>query len=162
MFNFDYITKEDRKEHNPNWPEIPDHPYRILIAGGSGSRKTNAFLNRINHEPDIEEVLSYAKDPYEAKYQLLIKKRESTSLKYLNDSKAFIECSNDMDNIYKNIEEYISNKKQKKLILFGNMIADMLINKKLNSIVTELSIRGRKSNFSRFYCTILFCCSKKY
>ena len=61
------------------------------------------MLNLINHGPDIDKVYLYAKDPYEVKYQLLIKKREITGLKYLNDSKAFIECSNDMDDIYKNI-----------------------------------------------------------
>ena len=72
MFNFDYITKEDIKEHNPKWPEIPDHPYRILIIGGSGSRKTNALLNLINHEADIDKMFLHAIDPYEAKYQLLI------------------------------------------------------------------------------------------
>ena len=76
-----------------------------MIAEGSGSGITNALLNLINQEPDIERIYLYAKDPYEAKYQLLINKRESTSLKYLNDSKAFIEYSNDMDDIYKNIEE---------------------------------------------------------
>ena len=52
MFNFDYITKEDIKEHNPKWPEMPDHPCKILIIGGSGSGKTNALLNLINNEPD--------------------------------------------------------------------------------------------------------------
>ena len=57
MFNFDYITKEDIKEHNPNWPEIPDYPYRILIVGGSGSGKTNALLNLINHEADIDKII---------------------------------------------------------------------------------------------------------
>ena len=76
-----------------------------MIIGGSGSGKTNALLNLINHEPDTDRIFLYAKDPYEAKYQLLINKRESTGLKYFNDSKAFIEYSNDMDDIYKNIEE---------------------------------------------------------
>ena len=56
MFNFDYITKEDIKEHNSNWPEIPDHPYIILIVGGCGSGKTNALLNLINNEPDIDKI----------------------------------------------------------------------------------------------------------
>ena len=84
----------------------------------------------------------------EAKYQLLITKRESTKLKYLNDSKAFIEFSNDMDDIYKNIEEYNPNKKRTILIVFHDMITDMLSNKKINPIVTELFIRGRKLNIS--------------
>ena len=68
MFNFDYITKEDIKEHNPNWPEIRDYPYRILIIGGSASGKINALLNIINHEPDIDKIYSYAENPYEAKH----------------------------------------------------------------------------------------------
>ena len=104
-FNFDYITKEDIKEHNPNCPEIPDHLYGTLIVEGSGSGTTNTLLNLINHEPDIDKIYLYAKNPHEAKYQLLINKMESTGLKYLNFSKDFIEYSDDMDNIYKNIEE---------------------------------------------------------
>ena len=56
MLNFDFLTKEDIKEHNPNWPEIPDHPYQILITGGSRSGKRNALLNLINHEPDIDKI----------------------------------------------------------------------------------------------------------
>ena len=79
------------KEHNPNWPKIPDHSYRILITGGSGSGKTSALFNLINHEPDIDKIYLYPEDSYEAKYQLLINKRESKDLKYLNDLKTFIE-----------------------------------------------------------------------
>ena len=97
MFNFDQVTKEYIKERSPNWPNIPDHPYRILIIGRCGSGKTNAFLNLINHEPDIDQIYVYAKDPNEAKNKLLINKKASTSLKYLNDSKAFIEYSNDAE-----------------------------------------------------------------
>ena len=78
----------------------------------------------------------YAKDPYEAKYQLLINKRESTGLKYLKDSKAFIEYSIDMDDIYENIVQYNPNKKRKILMAFDDIIAGMLINKKLFPIVT--------------------------
>ena len=73
MINFDYYTNESIIEHNPKWPYIPDHPYRILIIGSSGSGKTNALLNLINNQPDIDKVYLYAKDPYEAKYQFLIK-----------------------------------------------------------------------------------------
>ena len=90
----------------------------------------NALLYLAAYELDIDKIYLYAKDPYEAKYQFLINKRESTGSKYLNDSKAFIEYSNDMDDIYKNIEEYNPNKKRKILILFDDMIADMLSNKK--------------------------------
>ena len=105
MINSDDGTKENIKEHNSNWPKIPDHPYRILIIGGSGYGKTN-LLNLINEEPDIDKICLYAKDPFEAKYQFLINKRESTGLKHFNDYKAFIKYSNDMDDIYKNIGEY--------------------------------------------------------
>ena len=97
MITFNDITKE----HNPNWSQIPDHPYRILIIGGSGSGKTNSLFNLINQQPDIDKIYLYAKDPYEAKYQFLINKRESIGLEHFNDSKAFTKYSNDMDDIYK-------------------------------------------------------------
>ena len=73
-FNFHYITKEDIKEHNPSWPEVANHPYRILITGDPGSGKANALINLINNEPDIDKIYIYAKVSYEAKYQLLINK----------------------------------------------------------------------------------------
>ena len=88
----------------------------------------------------------YAKDPYEAKYQILIDKRESVALKRFNDPKAFIEYSNDLQDVYKNTEEYNISKKCKILIVFDDMIACMINNKKLNSIVTELFTRARKLN----------------
>ena len=141
------------KENNLNWPEIPDHPYRILIVEGSGSGKRNVLLNLIINKPDIDKFYLYAKDPYDANYQSLINKKESTGLNYLNDSKAFIEYSNGMDGIYRNIEDYIPNKKQKILIVSDDMIADMLSNKKLNPIVTELFIRGKKINISLAFIT---------
>ena len=76
MINFEDITKENINKHNPNWPQISDHPYRILITGSSGSGKTNALRNLISHQPDIDKIYVYAKDPCEAKYQFLINKRE--------------------------------------------------------------------------------------
>ena len=94
---------EDIKKHNLNWPQTPDHPCRILIVGGSGSGKTNALLNLISNQLDIDKIYFYAKDLCGAKYQLLISKRENTGFKYLNDSKAFIKYSNDVDD--KSIEE---------------------------------------------------------
>ena len=148
MFKFDHITKEDIKKHNPNWPQTPDLPYKILIVEGSESSKTNALLNLISHQPDIDKIYVYAKDPCEAKYQLLINKREDAGKKHFNDSEAFFEYSNDMVDIYKNIEEYNPNKKCKIFIVFDDVIADMLRNKRLNPIVTEVFIRGRKLNVS--------------
>ena len=76
MINFDDVVKENIKEHNLNWQQIPDHPYRMLIIGGSGSGKTNSLFNLKNQQPDIDKIYLYVKDPYEAKYQFLIEKRE--------------------------------------------------------------------------------------
>ena len=146
-------TNENKRKHNSNWPYISDHPYRILIIGGSGSGKTNALLNLINNQPDIDKIYLYAKDPYEDKYQFLIKKRDNIGLKHFNDPKAFIEYSNDMHDVYKNIDDYNLDKENKILIVFDDMIADMINNKKLNSIITELFIRGRKLNISLVFIT---------
>ena len=98
-----------------------------MITGGSGSRKTNALLNIISHKPDIDKVCLYAKDPFEAKYQLLTRLLD---LKHHNGSKVFIEYPNDMDYFYENIKEENPNKEHKILIVFDNNMADMLINKK--------------------------------
>ena len=95
----------------------------------------------------------YAKGPYEDKYQLLINKRESIGLKHFNDPKAFIEYSNDMHDVHKNINDYNPDNENKILIVFDDMIADMINNEKLNSIVTELFIRGRKLNISLVFIT---------
>ena len=76
MINIDEYTSENKTEHNSKWPHILDHPYRKLFAGGSGSGKTNALLNLINNQPDIDKMYVYEKDPYEAKYQYLINVRK--------------------------------------------------------------------------------------
>ena len=151
MINFDECTNENKINHNPNWPYIPDHPYRILIVGGSESGKTNTLLNLINNQPDIHKIYLYAKDPYEDKYQILIKKRESVGLKHFIDPKAFIEYSNDMHDVYENINDYNPDKENKLSIVFDDMIADMIDNKKLNSIVTELFIRDVRLNTTHFF-----------
>ena len=153
MINFDNYTNENKIEHNPKWPYIPDHPYRILIVGGSGSEKTNALLNLINNQPDIDKIYLYARDTYEVKYQYLINKREKVGLDHFKDPRIFIEYSNDMQDVYKNIEDYNPNKKGKILIVFDDMIADMINNKRLNPIVTELFIRGRKLGISIVFIT---------
>ena len=152
MINFDEYTNENKRKY-PNWPYIPDHPYRMLIIGGSGSVKTNALLNLIEDQLDIDKIYLYAKDTYEDKYQFLINKRESLGLKHFNDPKAFIEYSNDMYDVYKNIDHYNLDRENKILVVFDNMIADMINNNKLNSIVTGLFIRGSKQNISLVFIT---------
>ena len=93
MTNLDSITNENNKKHNEKWRYIPDHPYWIIIIGGSGSRKTNALS--------------------EPKYEYLIKKRKDVGIKHVNNPDAFIECSNTMDDVYENIDDYNSNRKRK-------------------------------------------------
>ena len=136
MVNFDDIVNENKTKHSKNWPYIPYHPFRILIIGGSGSAKTNVLLNLIENQLDIDKIYLYAKDPYEAKYQYLISKRKSVGINYFKDPKVFIEYSNGMHDVFKNINYYSPDKENKILILFDNMIADMIQNKKPNSIVT--------------------------
>ena len=150
MINFNDYANENTTEHNLNWPYIPDHPYRILIIGGSGSGKTNALLNLINNQPDIDKIYLYVKDAYEAKYQFLTNKRGSTGLKHFSNPKAFIEYSNDMQDVYKNLDELNADKERKILIVFDDIIADMINSKKLDLAITELFIRGRKLSTSLF------------
>ena len=95
----------------------------------------------------------YAKDPYEDKYQFLITRRENIGVKHFNDPKSFIEYSNDIHHVYNNINDYNPDKDNKILIVLDDMIADMINNKKVNSIVTELFIRGRKLNISLVFIT---------
>ena len=176
MINFDDYGK---------WPYIPDHPFRICW----GSGKTNALLNLIEKQPDTDKTYLYVKDSYEGKYQSLINMKESIGLNLFNDFKGFIEYSNDMLDVYKNIDEYNvdefnieysndmqdvykdiddmqdvykdidecnADKKQKILIVFDDMIDDM-INKRLNSTVTELFIRCIKLNISLVFITQSYC-----
>ena len=84
MINFDYIRKENIKTHNPNWPKISNHPYRISIIGGFGSGKTNALFKLIIREIDNSKIYFYAKDPHEGKYQLLIEIQANSVLKHCN------------------------------------------------------------------------------
>ena len=150
---FDNYVNENKTKYDKNWPYISDHPYRILVIGYSGSGKTNLLLDLMENQPDIDKIYLYTKDPYEAKYQYLINKREGVDINHFNNPKAFIEYSNDMHDLYKNIDEYNPDKENKILIAFEDMIADMIHNKKLNSIVTELFIRGKKLNISLVFIT---------
>ena len=144
MTNFDSIMSENNKNHNKKWLYIPDHPYRILMIRGSGSGKTNTLLNLINEQRDIDKIYLYAKDLSGSKYEYLIKK----GIKHENDSNAFIECSNTMDDIYENIDNYNPSRKRKILIIFDDMITDIMTNEKFQSIIKELFIRCRKLKIS--------------
>ena len=131
MINVDSITNEKNKEHNEKWSFILDHPYKILITGGSVSEETNALLDLISQQDDIDKMYLYAKDLSETKDELLIKKREDAGIKHFKDPNAFIECSNTMDNVYEMIDDYNQNRKRKILIVFDDMITDIMKNKKL-------------------------------
>ena len=130
MINLDSTANENNKEHNEKWSYIPDHPYRVVIIGGSGSGKTNILLNLIREQDDIGKIYLYAKDLSEPKYRFLIKKRENAGIKHLNDSKAFTEYSNTMNDVYENINNYNSSRKRKILIIFDDMITDITTSKK--------------------------------
>ena len=107
-----------------------------------------SLLNLIKEQDDIDKMHLYAKDLSEAKYDFLIKKRENAEIKHLNDSNAFIECSNTMDDIYENIDDYNPNRKRKILIVFDDMIADIMSKKTFQAIIKQLFIRCRKLNTS--------------
>ena len=157
MINLDNIVNNNNNNHNGNWPYIQDHLYRILIIGCSGSGKTNTLLNLINEQNDIDKIYLYAKDLSEPKYEHLIRNRENVGIKHLNDSKAFIECSNTMNDVYENIDHYNLNRRRKILIVFDDMIADIMTNKKFQSIIKELFIRCRKLNMSLVFITQSYC-----
>ena len=114
MNNFDNVTEENIITHNLFWSHIPDYPYRILVIGCSGSGKTNLLFNLINHYPDIHNIYLYVKDPFEVKHKLLIRKHKSVGLKHYNDFKTFNEYSNDMQDVFKNLEEYTIQEKNVK------------------------------------------------
>ena len=147
------IANKNKKDDDKNWP------YRMLIIGPSGSRKTHTLLKltqKQNNNSPIDKIYLYAKDLSEPKYQFLIKRRENAGIKKLNDPSAFIEYSNSRDDVYNNTDDYNRKRKRKILIVFDNMIADIMIDKKFQSIIKELFIRCTKLN------TSLVCITQSY
>ena len=133
--------------------ENDDWPFRMLIIGPSGSGKTNTLLHLINNFHPIDKIYLYAKDTDEKKYQYLINKREQTGIKNLNDLHAFIEYSNDMNDVLEDINNYNKKRDKKVLIIFDDMIADIMRSEKFKTIVKELFIRCRKLNISIVFIT---------
>ena len=117
-----------------------------MITGGSGSGKTNALLNLIKEQGDLDKIYFYAKYLSKARYELLIKRRKDAGTKHFNDPNAFIECSNTMDDVYENIDVYKPNKERKILVVFDGMIVDIMTSKKFQAIIKDLFIRFRKLN----------------
>ena len=148
MLNLDKIC--NNKSDDENWP------FRMLIIGPSGSVKTNALLNLIqnlNETTPVNKIYLYAKDLSEPKYEFLINNRKNAGIKHFNDSTAFIEYSNDMDDVFTNIDDYNKKRKRKVLIVFDDMIADIMSSNKFKTIIKELFIRCRKLNISIVFIT---------
>ena len=123
MKNYDQLVEIN---HNPNWFDIPDHTYTILVIGGSGSGKTNVSLKLIKYQrPDIDKIYLYVKDPLESKYELFVNEREKVRLKKLKNPKVFINYLHTIDDVYENLEDYNPTKKRRILIVFDGMIVDM-------------------------------------
>ena len=139
----DAVANKNNKDDDKKWA------HRMLIIGPTVSGKTNALLNLIQKQDSeslIDKIYLYTKDFSEPKYQLLIKKREDAGIKNLSDLSAFIEYSYTMDDVYNNIDDYNPKRKRKILIVFDDMIADIMTNKKCQAIIKELFIRSRKLN----------------
>ena len=148
MLNLDEIVGNKQKQDN--WP------FRISIIGPSGSGKTNLLLNiiqKLNDTDPIDKIYLYTKDLLEPKYKYLINKREQAGNKYFKDPTAFIEYSNDMNDVFTNINDYNKQRKRKILLIFDDMIADIMNNKTFKAIVKKLFIRCRKLNVSIAYVT---------
>ena len=149
MLNLDNIVsnKNTSSSEDNNWP------FRMLIIGPSGSGKTNTLLYLINKLHPIDKIYSYAKDLHEPKYEYLINKREQAGIKNLNDPHAFIEYSDDMNNVLDDINNYNKNRDKKVLIVLDDMIADIEYNKNFKRIIKELFYRARKINVSIVFIT---------
>ena len=148
MLNLDDIVSNNKSSLERN-----DWPFRMLIIGPSGSGKTNTLLHLINNFHPIDKIYLYAKDTDEKKYQYLINKTEQAGIKNLNDPYAFIEYSSDMKDLQDDINNYNKNRDKKVLIIFDDMIADIMRSEKFKAIVKELFLRCRKLNISIVFIT---------
>ena len=149
MLNLDNIVSNKKKSSSEN----DDWPFRMLIIGPSGSGKTNTLLHLKDKFHPIDKIYLYAKDTDEDKYQYLINKREQAGIKNLNDPHAFIEYSNDLNDVLKDINNYNKKRDKKVLIIFDDMITDIMRSEKFKAIVKQLFIRCRKLNISNVFRT---------
>ena len=117
--------------------------------------KTSTLLNIIKEQDDTDKIYLYTKDLSEPNYEFLIKTRKNAGTKHLNDSNAFIKCSNTMNDVYQNIDDYNPNRKRKILVVFDDMIPDIMSNKKFQAIVEEFFIKYRKLNISLVFIALL-------
>ena len=148
MLNLDHTVSNKKKSSSEN----DDWPFRMLIIGPSGSGKTNTLLHLINNFHPIDKIYLYPKDTDE-KYQYLINKREQAGIKNLNDPHAFIEYSNDMNDVLEDINNYNKNRDKEVLIIFDDMIVDIMRSEQFKVIVKEIFIRCRKLNISIVFIT---------
>ena len=125
----------------------------MLIIGPSGSGKINTLLHLIMNLHPIDKIYLFAKDLSEPKYEFLINKRKQAGIKNLNDPQAFIEYSDDINDVYENINNYNKNRDKKVLIVFDDMTADIEYNKNFKRIIKELFYRARKINLSIVFIT---------
>ena len=153
ILKYKILNLDDIASNNKGSSERNDWPFRMLIIGPSGSGKTNTLLHLINNFHPIYKLYLYAKDTEEKKNQFVINKREQAGIKNLNDSHAFTEYSNDMNDVLDDINNYNKNRDKKVLIIFDDMIADIMRSEKFKAIVKELFIRCRKLNISIVFIT---------
>ena len=146
----DAITNKNNEDDDKKWP------YKMLITGPSGSGKTNALINLIqtqDNEAPIDRSYLYDKNLSERKYQLLLKKRRDAGIKHLNDPSAFIGYSSTMNDVYNDIDNYNLIRTRNILIVFDDMIVDIMTNKKIQAIIEELFVRCKKLNISLIFIT---------
>ena len=149
MLNLDNIVSNDNKTSS----EDNDWPFRMLIIGPSRSGKTNTLLHSINDLHPIDKIYLYAKDIREPKYEHLINKREQAGIKNLNDPHAFIQYTDDMNDVLDDINNYNKIRDKKVLIVFDDMIGDIGYNKNFKQIIKEPVYRARKINVSIVFIT---------
>ena len=150
MLNLDNIVSNKNENKDNNWP------FRMLIIGPSGSGKTNTLLHLIqnlNKTTPVDKIYLYPKDLTKPKYEFLINNRKNDGIKHFNGSTVFIEYSNDMDDVFTNIDDCNKKRKRKVLIVFDDMIADIMSRKKFKAIIKELFIRRRKLNIYIVFIT---------